>query len=262
MGSVARAGLRPSSSDSASSNPTTSLVEGRGDVGVGDWRAVVPTKEHENVDRVPLGPVDSALIKEHRIYRFLEVLASVCGLIVLTPALALIALVIKVDSRGPVLYRQRRVGRWGRTFMCLKFRSMAVDAEERLLTLLEENPEMAEEFAAHQKLERDPRVTRVGRILRATKLDELPQLINVIDGEMALVGPRPVVVPEVTRYGADAATVFSVRPGLTGPWQVAQDEEMPYDQRVALDVEYVINRTWQGDVRIVARTLEGLIGRR
>ncbi|MPZ53189.1 MAG: sugar transferase [Acidimicrobiia bacterium] len=255
-GSVAKAGLQSSSPDALAPEKTssgTSHVEG--------WRAVVPNVEHESVTRVSLGPIDPDLAKENRWYRLLEVTATAAGLAVLAPWMALIAIAIKLDSRGPVLFRQRRVGKFGNTFMCLKFRTMVPDAAGRLAALLESDPAMAAEFAAHQKLERDPRVTRVGRILRKAKLDELPQLLNVLRNEMALVGPRPIVIPEVVRYGEHASVVFSVRPGITGQWQAAQDESMSYDRRVALDMEYVHNRSTMGDIRIILATLAGLLDR-
>jgi exopolysaccharide production protein ExoY len=191
-------------------------------------------------------------------------LAGALGLIVaLLPVLLLIALLVKADG-GPALFAHERIGRGGRRFGCLKFRSMVVDSAERLEALLAADPEARAQWEATRKLKRDPRVTTIGRFLRASSLDELPQLINVLRGEMSLVGPRPVQAAELAaHYGPVAAAHYaSVRPGMTGLWQVSGRNNTSYAERVALDLRYLANPTLLGDLRILLRTPFAVLGRR
>ena len=191
-------------------------------------------------------------------------LAGALALIVaLLPVLLLIALLVKADG-GPALFAHERIGRGGRRFGCLKFRSMVVDSAERLEALLAADPEARAQWEATRKLKRDPRVTTIGRFLRASSLDELPQLINVLRGEMSLVGPRPVQAAELAaHYGPVAAAHYaSVRPGMTGLWQVSGRNDTSYAERVALDLHYVANPTLLGDLRILLRTPFAVLGRR
>jgi lipopolysaccharide/colanic/teichoic acid biosynthesis glycosyltransferase len=160
------------------------------------------------------------------------------------------------------MFSHSRVGKHGRTFQCYKFRTMVPDAERVLSAYLAHNIEARAEWARDQKLRNDPRVTRLGRFLRATSLDELPQLINVLKGDMTLVGPRPVVHEELERYGEALADYLSVRPGVTGLWQVSGRNDTGYEQRVALDVWYVQNRSLLVDFRILLQTLAVPFARR
>jgi lipopolysaccharide/colanic/teichoic acid biosynthesis glycosyltransferase len=171
------------------------------------------------------------------------------------PLAGILAALVRSSSPGPAFFVQPRVGRRGRVFGCVKLRTMRVDAEEHLRELLANDPELRREFARDFKLRRDPRITRVGRVLRITGLDELPQLLAVLSGEMSLVGPRPVVAEETAYYGPYLELVQSLRPGLTGLWQVSGRNDLPYERRVALDVEYALTRTLLGDLRIILRTL-------
>lgn len=180
----------------------------------------------------------------------LAVFAFILGL----PFFIILPILVKLTSRGPVFYRQRRIGRNGRPFFVWKFRSMYVDADERLEKLLEENPAVADEWGRKFKLADDPRVTPFGRFLRKTSLDEIPQLFNVFRGEMALIGPRPIVEGEVKYYGASYETFTSVRPGITGLWQVSGRSDTDYDRRVALDTYYVLNWSPWLDIWILLRT--------
>lgn len=185
--------------------------------------------------------------------RALDLVAASITLVLLSPLMAAIAVWIKLDSPGPVLFRQSRPGIEGRSFRMLKFRSMRTDAEEHL----ERDPELYEQFIGNGcKLppEQDPRITRVGRFLRKTSLDELPQLFNVIRGEMSLVGPRPLVGPELENYGGLVPTLLSVKPGMTGLWQVSGRSSIPFPERAEVDLEYV--RTWSflGDLWILTLT--------
>jgi len=181
---------------------------------------------------------------------------SLATLLVLAfaPLAAIVAALIRLSGPGPVVFCHSRIGRAGRPFPCLKFRTMHIDADARLGALLASDPALAREWTEHQKLRVDPRVTSIGRILRATSLDELPQLINVLLGDMSLVGPRPVTPSELQRYGAAAALYIQVRPGLTGAWQVSGRNLVSYDTRVCLDREYIANWRLATDLRILART--------
>ena len=185
--------------------------------------------------------------------RLFDVVTVALAVIPVLPLLLLITLAVAADGGRP-FYSQARVGRNGRQFGCLKFRSMVPDAESRLEGILARDPAAATEWAGSQKLQDDPRVTRLGRYLRKTSLDELPQLWNVLRGDMSLVGPRPVVPEELARYGKDAATYALVRPGITGAWQAAGRNATTYDERVALDVDYVRNISFRRDLKVILRT--------
>jgi lipopolysaccharide/colanic/teichoic acid biosynthesis glycosyltransferase len=187
--------------------------------------------------------------------RIIDVVGAFIGLLVLAPVFLGLVIAVRLDSPGPVLFRHERVGRNGTRFRCLKFRTMVIDAEQRLQELLASDAEAAEQYARNFKLRADPRVTSIGRWLRRTSLDELPQLWNVLRGEMSLVGPRPVVEAELEKYGAAQTLVFSVRPGLTGSWQVSGRNNIDYDARVSLDVAYVTQMKLRTDVAIIARTV-------
>ncbi len=186
--------------------------------------------------------------------------AASAALIVLSPVMALIALMVKLDG-GPVLFRHMRVGIEGRPFPCLKFRSMVMNGDEVLRNVLATNPAAAIEWAHSHKLQNDPRITAVGRFLRVTSLDELPQLFNVLRLEMSLVGPRPIVEAEVERYGEDISYYYETRPGLTGLWQVSGRTGTSYAQRVRLDTWYVKNWTMWHDLSIIARTIPAVLRR-
>lgn len=195
--------------------------------------------------------------------RAMDIAGALILLLVSLPVFAAIALLVRLDG-GPAFYSHPRVGLGGRRFGCLKFRSMVVDADQRLAALLERDPEARAEWERCRKLRHDPRVTWIGRFLRATSLDELPQLINVLRGEMSLVGPRPVQAAELeTHYGPVAtAHYLSVRPGITGLWQVSGRSETSYAARVALDSQYATNPSLWTDIRILLRTPAAVLLRR
>jgi lipopolysaccharide/colanic/teichoic acid biosynthesis glycosyltransferase len=182
-------------------------------------------------------------------------------LVVLAPAMLAIAFAIWRVDGAPVLFGHYRVGRNGRIFKCLKFRTMLRNSEEALAELLRNDPAAREEWERDYKLTHDPRITGIGRFLRSTSLDELPQLINVIRGEMAVVGPRPITVQELTRYGRVRWHYLAVRPGMTGLWQVSGRNRVTYDERVDLDRSYVEERTLMLDVAILLRTVKAVAGR-
>jgi exopolysaccharide production protein ExoY len=174
-------------------------------------------------------------------------------------AVLVLAGLVRATSRGPAFYRHERVGRSGRPINCLKLRTMVIDADSRLAELLASDPALAEEFALTFKLKKDPRVTRLGHLLRRTSLDELPQLVNVLRGEMSLVGPRPITEEEMRRYGQYMPIVLSARPGMTGLWQVSGRNDVSYSTRVALDVQYAFGQSLGGDLSILARTVRRVL---
>ncbi len=187
--------------------------------------------------------------------RTAELGVCLLALVALGPLLVIVAALVHLQDGGPVIFRQRRIGRGGRPFGCLKFRTMAVNAEQRLQDVLASCPVRRSEWEREHKLRDDPRVTRLGLFLRRTSLDELPQLINVLRGEMSLVGPRPIVEAEINRYGSRFKYYTSVRPGMTGLWQVSGRNNVSYRTRVAMDVTYVRARTALLDFRILLATV-------
>jgi Undecaprenyl-phosphate galactose phosphotransferase WbaP len=186
--------------------------------------------------------------------RGLDVVLASTMLVALAPVLLSLAAVVRMDG-GPALFRHRRIGADGRPFYCLKFRSMCVDAEARLKEYLANNPEAQAEWDRDFKLKVDPRITRLGNLLRRTSLDELPQLLNVIKGDMSLVGPRPIVPAEIPRYGDSFGAYLRCRPGITGLWQVSGRNDVDYGTRVALDTRYASDWSVITDAMILVRTI-------
>jgi undecaprenyl-phosphate galactose phosphotransferase len=176
-------------------------------------------------------------------------------LLFVAPLLAVVALKIKLFDGGAVVFTHIRIGRHGRLFKCYKFRTMIPNSAEVLAELLASDPEARAEWEKDRKLKNDPRITPIGRFLRRTSLDELPQLMNIVKGEMSLVGPRPVVPDELDLYGEARVYYLQVRPGLTGLWQISGRNDVDYERRVSLDTWYVRNWTLWSDVLILFRTL-------
>lgn len=187
--------------------------------------------------------------------RSFDILVALAALVLLSPIFVLIMALVKYSDGGSVFYGHRRIGYNGSTFRCLKFRTMAENGDAILQKYLEQNPAAYEEWRRTRKLQYDPRVTIVGTVLRKLSLDELPQLINIIRGEMSLVGPRPVVEDELELYEAAAIYYLQTRPGLTGLWQVSGRNDVSYETRVAFDTHYVRNWSLASDLVIVARTI-------
>jgi exopolysaccharide production protein ExoY len=198
---------------------------------------------------------------EHAIKRFVDVIGAVVLGLIFAPLTVLILVVATWSGVSP-MFRHERVGKDGKSFGCLKFRTMVPDAQQRLDELLQSDPALREEWERDQKLKNDPRVTRLGRLLRGTSLDELPQLWNVIRGDMSLVGPRPVTREELLRYGRNSVIYMMVRPGVTGFWQVNGRSNAEYRRRVAMDVCYIRNQSLVLDLWIMFRTIFIVIGRR
>lgn len=189
-------------------------------------------------------------------------LIAFMALVFVLPLLVCVALAIWSQDRGPVLFAHRRIGRDGQSFYCLKFRSMALDAEARLAELLANDPQAHAEWARDHKLRNDPRVTPLGAFLRKSSLDELPQLINVLRGEMNLVGPRPIVDAEIGRYGRRFTHYCAVKPGITGLWQVSGRNDVSYRSRVAMDCLYAKSKSPLLDAWLLVATIPAVLLRR
>ncbi|MEG6522873.1 undecaprenyl-phosphate galactose phosphotransferase WbaP [Desulfotomaculum sp. 1211_IL3151] len=187
--------------------------------------------------------------------RIFDLSVSLLLLPIILPILGVIALAIRVDSKGPVIFAQKRVGHGGKTFNCFKFRTMIMDAQKVLENILDSDPQTRKEWEADFKLKNDPRITRVGKFLRRTSLDEFPQLLNVMLGQMSFVGPRPIIEDEIEKYGSYFQDFTMVLPGITGLWQVSGRNDVSYDERVQLDIWYVRNWSLWLDIEILLRTV-------
>lgn len=215
-----------------------------------------------SVDGRELGLLVGANLDERetgQLKRAFDLVGAIALGLVSLPFVVVTALAIRLSSRGPILYRQVRIGKGNRAFTTLKFRTMYIDAGERLHDYLRKDPSLRAEWASVHKLKEDPRVTFVGRFLRRFSLDELPQLWNVLVGEMSLVGPRPIVIREIEKYGSQYAAYERARPGLTGLWQVSGRNNTTYQERVNYDSFYVRNWSLRLDARIIARTLRAVL---
>lgn len=203
------------------------------------------------------------MAKNKPVYRFFkrlfDVIMSVLAIIVLSPVYLVIAILIKCDSRGPVFYKHHRLGKNGKPFGMYKFRSMVVDADKKLGELPDE---MQEEYEENYKISDDPRVTKIGRFLRETSLDELPQFINVIRGEISLVGPRPIVERELEKYGDNKEKFLSVIPGITGNWQANGRSDVTYKERMELELYYVDHASFWLDIVILFKTVFAVLKRK
>jgi exopolysaccharide production protein ExoY len=193
--------------------------------------------------------------------RMFDLVVACASIVLLLPTLVLIAAIIKVIDGGPVLFRHSRIGCGGRPFACLKFRTMVNDSDGILSWHLAVNSLAAEEWEESHKLKNDPRLTTLGVMLRKTSLDELPQLFNILKGDMSFVGPRPIVAAEIPRYGRYISDYLRARPGLTGAWQISGRNDVSYETRVMLDRDYVQNWRFARDLVIMMRTV-GVVIRR
>jgi exopolysaccharide production protein ExoY len=192
----------------------------------------------------------------------MNIAVALAALLFLLPVMLLVALAVYAQDGGPILFAHQRIGLNGRRFHCLKFRSMAVDAEQRLAAVLATDPAALAEWQRDHKLRCDPRVTALGDFLRKTSLDELPQLLNVLRGDMSLVGPRPIVEAEIAKYGRRFREYCAVKPGITGLWQVRGRNDTSYRTRVALDCVYARRRNVGLDAYIIACTVPAVLARR
>ncbi|QCK87823.1 sugar transferase [Phreatobacter aquaticus] len=191
-----------------------------------------------------------------------DFLGALVAFLMLWPLLLGIAIAIRMSDGGPAIFSQTRIGKNGRPFKCFKFRSMVLNAEQALKDHLASSPQAQAEWAEHQKLSSDPRITSFGRFLRKTSLDELPQVFNILMGQMSFVGPRPIVPDEIPRYGESFAHCFSVPPGLTGLWQISGRSDCGYQNRVALDCRYASDWNLWLDAEIVVKTIPAVLMQR
>jgi len=187
--------------------------------------------------------------------RLFDILFSLSVLILFAPVYLLLAFLIALSSSGPIFYVQERVGKNRKRFYCLKFRTMVENADDILLEIMENSPHLRQEFEDNFKLKQDPRITGIGRFLRMTSLDEFPQFWNVLKGDMSVVGPRPLVEEELPRYGRHINKILTIRPGITGLWQVSGRNDIPYPRRVQIDLYYANDKNLWMDMWIVFKTI-------
>jgi exopolysaccharide production protein ExoY len=206
-----------------------------------------------------LGPAQRGLPVGGLLKRAIDIMIAGFGLVLLSPFMGSVALLILITMGRPVLFGHSRIGHDGRVFRCYKFRTMIKGADQALRQHLASNPQAAKEWRETQKLRYDPRITPLGSFLRKSSIDELPQLINILRGDMSCVGPRPIVNDELARYGEKAADYLRARPGLTGAWQVSGRTSLSYADRVALDAEYVQDWSVWKDLRILVKTIPAVL---
>lgn len=187
-----------------------------------------------------------------KIKRVIDVILASVALILLSPLFAIIAIAIKIDSKGPVFFAHKRIGKNGKIIKLYKFRSMVINAEELIKSF---TPEQMREYKENYKLTNDPRITKVGKFLRKTSLDELPQLINIINGDLSIIGPRPVVADELEKYGVNKDKFLSVTPGLTGYWATNGRSNTTYEQRMEMELYYIDNLSLKMDIKVFFKTI-------
>jgi len=191
--------------------------------------------------------------------RAVDLVLAIPLLILISPLMLIVAVMVKLGDKGPALFVQQRCGVNGAMFPCMKFRTMRVDAAERLERLLATDQAAADEWAKYQKLKRDPRITLIGGFLRKSSLDELPQLLNIIRGDMSVIGPRPITSGEIYRYGQNFHYYSAVRPGVLGLWQVNGRNSLTYDQRVEMDIQYSRDWTFISDIKIFLKAIPAVL---
>lgn len=191
-----------------------------------------------------------------KIKRVIDVILASVALILLSPLFAIIAIAIKIDSKGPVFFAHKRIGKNGNIIKLYKFRSMVINAEELIKSF---TPEQMKEYKENYKLTNDPRITKVGKFLRKTSLDELPQLINIINGDLSIIGPRPVVADELEKYGVNKDKFLSVTPGLTGYWAANGRSNTTYEQRMKMELYYIDNLSLKMDIKVFFKTILSVV---
>ncbi len=213
----------------------------------GGVKPLIPQKRGKNL----------AIATQHQdgFKRLFDIGFSLTMLVLGSPLYLLLAVLIKLSSPGPVFFIQERVGKNYRPFGCIKFRTMVNNADELMERLMVENPELQQEYEENFKLKNDPRITTVGKFLRYTSLDEFPQFWNVLKGDMSVVGPRPLVPEELHKYGRHIDKILTIRPGITGLWQVSGRNQIPYEKRISIDVYYVNFRNWVLDLWVIIKTI-------
>ena len=216
-------------------------------------------------DDEEIKPILYATKKQNIAYRFakrfIDIIAGLVGVILLIPITILVEIIriVKKENDGPLFYEQLRIGKNGKQFRMYKFRSMCMNADARLKEYLEENEEARKEYKKYKKLKNDPRITKVGKVLRATSLDEFPQLINVLIGNMSLVGPRPYLPREQKEMGDYYSSIIKVKPGITGPWQIRGRSKITFKDRLKMDIEYANKSSLKEDITILCKTFEKVL---
>lgn len=235
-------------------------------IGAGRWRSLAPLASWVDDHVSPIGQRGRWFIELTRPRhlggigkRMMDLVLASIAVVLAAPIMVMVAASIRLTMGGPVLFSQDRVGFTGRLFKCWKFRTMVTNADEVLRDHLENCPDAAHEWQTTCKLARDPRITPLGQILRKSSLDELPQIFNILRGEMSCVGPRPVVPREIEKYGVHQSEYLQALPGLTGLWQCRGRSQLSYDDRVALDVRYVRNWSVGMDLQIILLTIPALL---
>ena len=219
-------------------------------------------REEEDEELKPiLGEVKKQNIAYRFTKRFVDIIGGIVGVILLIPITLVVEIIriIKKENDGPLFYTQLRIGKNGKQFRMFKFRSMCMNADERLKEYLQENEEARKEYKKYKKLKCDPRITKVGKVLRATSLDEFPQLINVLKGDMTLVGPRPYLPREQKEMGEYYFGITKVKPGITGPWQIRGRSKITFEERLKMDFEYANNSSLKRDAKILFKTFTKVI---
>ena len=219
-------------------------------------------KEQENEEIKPLlGDIKKQNIAYRFVKRIIDILAGIVGVLLLIPIIIVVEAlrIIKKENDGPLFYTQLRIGKNGKQFKMYKFRSMCMNADERLKEYLQENEEARKEYKKYKKLRCDPRITKVGKVLRATSLDEFPQFINVLKGDMSLVGPRPYLPREQKEMGEYYIGITKVKPGITGPWQIKGRSKITFEDRLKMDFEYANKSSLLRDAKILVKTFTKVI---
>lgn len=218
-------------------------------------RDVVKRIQRKKTPKIRLRGLLSQTFNKEFTKRLFDITFSLLVLILFSPVYLLLALLIALNSDGPIFYVQERVGKNYKPFNCIKFRTMVTNADEILMQMMETSPQIRQEFKTNFKLKKDPRITAIGRFLRITSLDEFPQFWNVLKGDMSVVGPRPLVSEELPKYGPYIDEILTIRPGITGLWQVSGRNDIPYPRRVKIDLHYVKFRNFWLDLWIVIKTI-------
>ena len=219
-------------------------------------------KEQEDEEIKPiLYDVKKQNIAYRFVKRFIDIIAGLVGVVLLIPITIIVEIIriVKKENDGPLFYTQLRIGKNGKQFKMYKFRSMCMNADERLKEYLQENEEARKEYKKYKKLKCDPRITKVGKVLRATSLDEFPQLINVLIGNMSLVGPRPYLPREQKEMGEYYSGITKVKPGITGPWQIKGRSKITFEDRLKMDLEYANKSSIKNDLKILIKTFSKVI---
>lgn len=230
-----------------------------------DVRNDVLSLEHDNIEKLALIPKHTnrsrTVLKAEKILkRLLDILGGFCGLLILIPLTIGVWIANKLSKEdGPIFYAHERIGQDGKTFKMYKFRSMVVGADEKLKKYLEKNEEAREEYKKYKKLKNDPRITKIGKILRKTSLDEFPQFINVLKGEMSLVGPRPYLLREKEEINGFFKYITSCKPGITGLWQTRGRSNTTFTDRLTMDMEYYYSHNLKMDIKLLYKTVKNVV---